>query len=162
MGAGKSSVAEGAARELRVAWYDADVELRRRRGILPALLNIDPGEFRRNEAEVLEELLDEEPGVIATGGGIVSTVVGRMALIESGVPVIWLSTPFEVNHARVQQDPDNNRPLFTDPDAARALYAGRRQWYAATATHTVDASLPLKEVIANVVEIATGNHVRTV
>ena len=148
MGMGKSTIGPSVAEKLQVNYFDTDEWLETLQGIdIPELVKTNMPEFRRIEAEALKNILDKEPGVISTGGGIVSTEVGRSALLASSASVVWLRAPFEVAADRVIGDSGRERPLFSNVESARALFDERQQWYEDTATHIVDASQPKEQVV---------------
>ena len=152
MGAGKSKVGESAANKLGVECYDTDAWMENEMGInVAALVKGNLVRFRRKEADALREVLaTSKEGIISTGGGIISTAVGRKALLGSGVPVVWLEVPFDVARQRVLSDSGRERPLFADAQKARALFDERQQWYEETASHRVDASQPIGRVVNDV------------
>ncbi len=154
MGMGKSTVGPKAAEKLGVGYYDTDDWMETELGIdIPELVKGDMARFRKVEAATLGSILGGREGVISTGGGIVSTEVGRAALLGSLVPVVWLRAPFEVAEERVRADLGRERPLFADVDSARKLFEDRQGWYEETATHTVDASQPVELVADSIVSI---------
>lgn len=155
MGVGKSTVGPQAANELGARYYDTDAWMEIEAGVdIPNLVRTDMAAFRKLEARALEEILDREPGIVSTGGGIVSTEVGRSALLAADASVVWLQVPFDEAARRVSQDSGRERPLFDDVEKARELYQGRRKWYEETANHIVDASKPVDLVVGDIVEIA--------
>lgn len=155
MGMGKSTVGRKSAEILEVPYSDTDEWMEINAGVdVPALVKTNMAKFRELEAGTLRIILSENPGVISTGGGIVSTEVGRKALLASNAPVLWLRALFEVAAERVMRDTGRERPLFSDVDKARTLYEDRMAWYEETASHIVDASQPLELVVGQVVEIA--------
>src|SRR5580704_9250504 len=71
MGAGKSTVGRRLAARLRLPFLDADIEIETAAGMsIPDIFETH-GEphFRDGEARVIARLLDNGPGIIATGGG---------------------------------------------------------------------------------------------
>lgn len=144
MGMGKSTAGPLAAELLVTDYRDTDDWMETEMGLdVPSLVKTDMQLFRKLEASALSAILDLRRGVIiSTGGGIVSTKVGRAALSSAMVPVVWLKAPFEVAEARVAKDSGRERPLFANVDSARKLFDERQQWYEATSTHIVDASQP--------------------
>ena len=72
-GSGKTTVAALLAERLSCGWIDADTELEARVGMPLADFVIGQGEkaFRDAEAAILERLVREFDGVLATGGGVV-------------------------------------------------------------------------------------------
>jgi shikimate kinase len=152
MGMGKSTVGPAVAKRLDLAYFDTDDWLETVSGRdVPHLVKTNMPEFRRLEAQVLETILDQEPGVIATGGGIVSTAFGRAALLAAKVPVVWLKAPFEVAASRVGSDSGRERPLFSNVETARVLFDERQKWYEETAAYEIDAARPAEEVVEAVV-----------
>ncbi len=102
--------------------------------------------FRRTEERTIRELLSDEAGVLALGGGALESertrgLVGRVA------DVVWLRASVEVAWDRVK---DSDRPLASDPGrfARRAL--AREENYRAVAGLEVDADRPADEVAARV------------
>jgi shikimate kinase len=109
--------------------------------------------FRQAEVDILGEALLSD-GVVATGGGVVSTEAGRARLLEHGV-VLWLRVSAETGLARVR---GGDRPLLAgDLDATyRHTLEERRAWYEAVATWTIDGDADVASVIASVEEIVQG------
>lgn len=155
MGVGKSTVGPEVAERLNVGYFDTDQWMEEVQGLdIPHLVKTDMSEFRRLEAEALKTILDQEPGVISTGGGIVSTEVGRNALKASSATVVWLSAPFEVSANRVMGDTGRKRPLFSDEESARALFDERQQWYEETADCVVDGTLNPSRMATEIIRAA--------
>lgn len=156
MGAGKSTVGPLAAELMEVRHFDTDAWMNNEMGIdVPGLVKADMPEFRAQEIKALNEILEQEPGLITTGGGIVSTEAGRTALLNCGVSIGWLRVPFEVAEARVMSDTGTERPLFSDRTTARTLFDERQAWYKETADFIFDASRPAREVALEVAYFAT-------
>jgi shikimate kinase len=152
---GKSTVGPRVADALRVNYYDTDDWMEKVAGIdVPNLVKTDITAFRKLEADTLGAILEQEPGIISTGGGIVSTEVGRKALVAANAPVLWLRAPFVEAAKRVFQDIGRERPLFNDVDKARELYHERMVWYEETSTYVIDASQPVELVMGDIINIA--------
>ncbi|MBX3441849.1 MAG: shikimate kinase [Planctomyces sp.] len=139
-GTGKSRIGARLAERLGQPFVDADVELVRRAGRSIADIFRDAGEaeFRRLEAELLEELLDGSPRVVASGGGAVLDARTRERMRSAG-PVIWLQADAPTILARLAADPASagQRPALTGlpPEVeVRQLLAVREPLYAQTAT----------------------------
>jgi shikimate kinase len=119
-GTGKSTIAAGLAERLGYGWQDADTVLEERLGCTIAALIRDRGEpaFRDAEATILADLLGSEPGVLATGGGVVLRPENRRLLRERGRPVIWLTAPADVIRSRLAADPStrDRRPALAGRD----------------------------------------------
>ena len=155
MGAGKSTVGPLAAELMEGHHFDTDTWMTQVTGIdVPGLVKADMAGFRAQEIKALGEILEQEPGVITTGGGIVSTEAGRRALLNCGVSIGWLQVPFEVAEARVLSDPGMERPLFSDRASAKVLFDERQGWYKETADLIFDASQPARQVAQEVAYFA--------
>ncbi len=155
MGVGKSTVGPKVADTLGVKYFDTDSWMETESGVdVPNLVSNDMPAFRKLEAEALVDILGLEPGVVSTGGGIVSTEVGRNVLLASEVPVVYLLASFGWSAERVANDKTGRaRPLFDDVVKARGLYDERVEWYEETASHYVDAEQPIKLVAGEIVNI---------
>ena len=107
--------------------------------------------FRDIEQTVIEDLMQSQPGVIATGGGSVLRPVNRERL-RAGAKVIYLrSTPEEV-YRRVRHD--SNRPLLQVDDPMqrlRALHAERDPLYRDTADFVVETGRPSIPSLVNMI-----------
>ncbi|NBW85828.1 MAG: shikimate kinase [Planctomycetia bacterium] len=118
-GTGKSTVAGILARRLQCPWHDADAVLETRIGNTIAAFVRKRGEpaFRDEEAAVLRELL-EQPGVLATGGGVVLRAENRELLRRLGRPLVWLQAPVDVLRRRLAADPATaeRRPALSGAD----------------------------------------------
>ncbi len=155
MGAGKTTVGEKVSSRLDVPSYDTDALITALAGRTTRQLFELEGEngFRLREAKALETLLEQEPGIIATGGGIVSTALGRHILGNSMQQIVWLGTDFSTTRDRVAQD-QADRPLFDDVADAERLFYERYPLYDRVATAIVDATLEIDEVTSAVIAIA--------
>jgi shikimate kinase len=142
MGSGKTTVGRRLARRLDRPFADADEVVVERAGCTISELFATQGEavFRVMESEVLAELLDGQPSVIAAGGGVVVVEANRELLRRSEVTVVWLdgSPSFLASRA----DAKASRPLLTGSDDQRAvferLHAERASWYEEVADIRVD------------------------
>jgi shikimate kinase len=90
-GCGKSSVAPRLARRLGWSYVDSDDVIEQRAGCSIRDIFEHEGEvgFRKREAEVLADLLQQENVVIASGGGAILAEENRR-LIRAAGPVVWL------------------------------------------------------------------------
>jgi shikimate kinase len=119
MGAGKSTVGRRLSARLRLPFLDADTEIEVAHAgmTVPEIFSLY-GEpyFRDGEARVIARLLDNGPGVIATGGGAFMREATRNRIREKAVS-IWLKADADIIMRRVKRRAD--RPLLqtADPDA---------------------------------------------
>lgn len=158
MGVGKSEVGKGLL-ERGLPVYDVDDMVAATAGktVKEVIETEGMHAFREREVATFLCSLELEPGAISTGGGIVTTPLGRNALKTCGARVVWLEAPFEVLKERVMADikaeGGNKRPLFEDPVKARELFEERQEWYRETAQFRVDATQPITDVVAEVASL---------
>ena len=149
MGAGKSTIGRRLAARLRLPFLDADIEIEAAAGMSIPDIFAAHGEayFRDGERRVIARLLQEGPGVLATGGGAYMSPETRARIAEVGVSV-WLRADFDVLMRRVRKR--SNRPLLQNPDpegTMRRLMETRHPIYA-LADVTVDSrEIPHDKVV---------------
>ncbi len=135
MGAGKSTLGRLLAHELDWPFYDTDKVIEQRTGTtIPIIFELEgePG-FRRREADMIAELSQIQPCVLATGGGAVLLAENRRLLQERG-QVVYLHAPLRILVERTARD--RNRPLIqtADPLARlKQILAEREPLYRETA-----------------------------
>ena len=115
MGAGKSTIGRRLAARLGLPFVDADTEIEAAAGMtIPEIFEAH-GEphFRDGEARVIARLLENGPGVLATGGGSFMREETRRRIGEKAVS-IWLKADAEIIMRRVRRRAD--RPLLRTAD----------------------------------------------
>ncbi len=131
MGAGKTTVASALAarRGDDAVELDARIEARAGRSIPELFASVGEAGFRALEREVLAEVLEGPPSVVALGGGTVVDRASRHALLEAGA-VITLTAPLGELVRRVGAG--EGRPLLGDDPAGALsrLLEARRDAYA--------------------------------
>lgn len=120
MGAGKSTIGRLLAKELRLPFKDSDKEIEQRSGAnIPWIFDVEGEQgFREREQLVIEELMQAEAMVLATGGGAVLRECNRQALRRSG-RVIYLHASVEQQINRTARD--RNRPLLQTANPGKVL-----------------------------------------
>lgn len=110
-GAGKSTIGKSLARQLELAFVDADQELVEHTGVTIATIFELEGEagFRLREAQLIAQLCHRDAILLATGGGAVLQEDNRLALSQSGV-VIYLHA--NLDHLWQRTKHDSRRPLL--------------------------------------------------
>lgn len=139
-GAGKSTVGAELARRLGVAFADSDELIVQQTGRSVGEIFAQQGEaaFRQLEAEMIAEALASFDGVLALGGGAVTTESVRQDLVASGVLVVRLSAgQGDLVH---RLSGSGRRPLLAGDASARLaeLAEARDRWYAEVAAVSLD------------------------
>ena len=130
MGSGKSTVGRLTAEGLHATFVDLDEEIAALEGrTIPEIFETR-GEavFRTVETAALKRALQKHDVVIAAGGGLFSEPVNRELIRAGGASSVFLDVPWEILAGRIGRD-DPGRPLWTDPEAAEALFRRRREDY---------------------------------
>ncbi|SHJ26765.1 shikimate kinase [Shimia gijangensis] len=111
MGAGKTAVGRALAARLGVPFLDSDAEIVKAANMSISEIFERDGEsfFRRKEAQVIERLLDEERGILSTGGGAYLAEGNREVISDKGVAV-WLDADLDLLWSRVKHK--DTRPLL--------------------------------------------------
>ena len=130
MGCGKSEIASRIAVCLNQSFTDLDEFITRTKGRTPAQLIREEGEpaFRLLETEALRELLNNQPGVVALGGGAWIEAINRELIKTNEAVTVWLDTPFELCWSRIAASSED-RPLGATREQAKARYKQRRPIY---------------------------------
>jgi shikimate kinase len=139
MGAGKTAVGKALAVRLDVPFLDSDEAIVKAANRSIAGIFARDGEafFRSREAEVITRLMDEQIGILSTGGGAFLADQNRAVIGDKGVAV-WLKADIDLLWARVRHK--ISRPLLqTDNprETLRKLCEAREPLYAKAAL-TVD------------------------
>jgi shikimate kinase len=132
MGVGKSSVGRRLANALDMPFRDADAEVEAAAGRSVSEIFNDLGEtaFRDGERRVIARLLDQEPHVLATGGGAFIPLETR-ALIKCKAISVWLKADLEILARRVSRK--DTRPLLAGKDPLEVLQVQAEARYPAYA-----------------------------
>lgn len=157
-GAGKTSIGEQAGLRLGVPFIELDARIAERAGMsLAEIFELHGGEYyRRLEREEIERIIRAgAPGIVATGGGLVTDHAAFARLREASV-TIWLKATAEDHWNRVVAQGDI-RPMANRTDAMnelQSLLRARRALYE-RADHVVDTSaLGLSRSVDRVVKLA--------
>jgi len=121
MGAGKSTIGRRLAARLHLPFQDADAEIElAHAGVTIPEIFAAHGEpyFRDGEARVIARLLDNGPGVLATGGGAFMREETRGRIRDKAVSV-WLKADADIIMKRVKRRAD--RPLLQTADPAATI-----------------------------------------
>lgn len=132
MGAGKSTVGRRVASMLGRSFIDADdaIEDAADRSIPEIFEEFGEAYFRDGERRVIARLIEENHGVIATGGGAFVDSETRALILERGIAV-WIDCDIETLVERTSRR--DHRPLLKtgDPhEILTRLLAEREPFYA--------------------------------
>ena len=153
---GKTTVGTAIATHLQLPFRDTDADVEAQTGTRIADLFVEQGEphFRVLEERAVALALAEHDGVLALGGGAVTSPATRQLLVEhgrSGGTVIWLDV--DVASAAKRVGLSRDRPLLAvNPRAMlRTMLEARAPLYAEVATVTVStAGRSIPEVVTEV------------
>ena len=141
-GSGKSTVGRLLADRLGVGFRDTDEDVERAAGKPIADIFVDDGEdrFRELERDAVGRALLEDGGVLALGGGAVTSAATRELLVahgRRGGVVVWLDVDLPSAAKRVGLSRD--RPILgVNPRAMlRQMLETRAPLYGEVSTHTV-------------------------
>lgn len=127
MGAGKTAVGKALAARLDVPFLDSDAEIERAANMTIAEIFARDGEpfFRDRETQVINRLLEEQRGILSTGGGAFLSERNRQLISQKGVSV-WLRADLQLLWSRVRHK--DTRPLLRTADpygTLKGLYDAR-------------------------------------
>ncbi|MPQ99158.1 shikimate kinase [Modestobacter sp. I12A-02628] len=153
---GKTTVGRAVARRLQVGFRDTDHDVETATGTTISDLFVNAGEphFRALEERAVATALAEHDGVLALGGGAVTSAATRALLVaygRAGGTVVWLDVDLASAASRVGLNRD--RPLLAvNPRAMlRHMLAQRAPLYREVATRTVPTGdRPVDHVVAEV------------
>jgi len=131
MGTGKTTVARELGRKLNCLAVDLDELIARRESRTASEIIEQDGEseFRRIEALLLFEALeDSRARVISVGGGAWTIAANRQLIAGRGALTVWLDADFELCWRRIESG-NETRPLARSRESAERLYGERRPVY---------------------------------
>lgn len=120
MGAGKTAVGRAVAAKLGVPFLDSDAEIVTAANMSIAEIFERDGEafFRQKETQVIDRLLDEERGILSTGGGAFLADGNRELISAKGIAV-WLDADLDLLWQRVKHK--DTRPLLRTANPRQTL-----------------------------------------
>ncbi len=131
MGCGKTTVGRLLAREMERVFVDLDRRIEQVTGepIRETFAGKGERAFRAFESAELERASEEPRVVVATGGGVMSSLGNREIMGRSGTTV-WLRPSLGALLDRLESGRSGERPLFVDRQQAATLYRSRHGDYA--------------------------------
>ncbi|MDG6080212.1 shikimate kinase [Erythrobacter litoralis] len=154
MGVGKSTIGRRLANLLRRDFVDVDEEIEHAAARTISEIFEEHGEpyFRDGERRVIKRLMDEDHGVIATGGGAFVDPQTRALILEQGIAV-WLDCEIETLVKRTARR--DSRPLLRNGDPKQILSdlkAKRAPAYAEAPLHILTDDTPHEATVARIIE----------
>lgn len=155
--AGKTTVGQALAKALECNFVDTDQYMLETSLLTVADVVAKEGweGFRRRESDALRTVT-EAGKVIATGGGMVLSEANREYMRSHGT-VLYLSAPASVLAARLEAHPEaSQRPTLTGRpivEEVSEVLAAREPLYRSAAHHILDATAPLRDVIAQALAV---------
>lgn len=153
MGAGKTTIGRLLAQELQLPFKDIDHLVSEKAGAdIPWIFHVEGEEgFRKREHQMLAEVLQDGPAVIATGGGVVMRRENR-ELLQQQRCVVFLNASVDQQYFRTAKD--KNRPLLQkdDPRAVLSdLMAVREPLYREVAGFVVDTDSSKPKLVVSAI-----------
>lgn len=154
MGVGKSTVGRRLAALLGQDFIDADDEIERaaQRSVAEIFEEFGEDYFRDGERRVIARLLEENAGIIATGGGAFINDETRALILEQGIAV-WIDCDIETLVERTGRR--DTRPLLKNGDPREILtrlYRERQPLYSQAQIHVVSENGPHVETAMKILE----------
>jgi shikimate kinase len=139
MGSGKSTTAKRLSKRLGCEYIDTDllIEELEHMSISQIFQNQGEAYFRQKEKDVLCQVIQSQPSVVATGGGIVLDRWNIDLMRDNGV-VVYLEANSNVLYERVRGC--TTRPLLKGEELFHRLLHSRLHLYEEAAHHTVHTS----------------------
>ena len=154
MASGKSTIGKRLARKLGCAFFDTDDVVVRAHGpISDIFYNEGEAAFRRYERAALDRVLDDEPGVVALGGGALTSEESLKALKKRAYRIFIKVSPEQVLD-RLRRSKWVRPLLGPSPSLAKIkeLYAKRMPQYA-HADYVVEADyFSTAQVVNNIIQ----------
>lgn len=154
MGSGKSTIGRRLANLLGRTFIDADDAIEEAADMSVGDIFEEFGEpyFRDGERRVIARLLEEEHGVIATGGGAFCNQETRRLLLDKAL-TIWLDCDLETLVERTGRR--NHRPLLRNGDRSeilQRLHAERSPFYSQASIRVKTSDFPHHQTALRILE----------
>lgn len=154
MGAGKSTVGHRLALLLRKSFVDSDeaIEKAAQRSVAEIFEQFGEAHFRDGERRVIQRLIEENHGVIATGGGAFVQPETRRLVLDRAIAV-WLDCDIGTLVARIGRR--TTRPLLrggNPEEILTRLHVERAPAYAEAPLRVAAGNAPHQQTALNILE----------
>lgn len=154
MGVGKSTIGRRLAATLKLPFADADEEIEKAAQMAVSEIFERFGEdyFRDGERRVIARLMDEQPSVIATGGGAFCQDETRALLLEKAITV-WIDCDVDTLVERVGRK--DTRPLLRGGDPREIITRikqERERFYSQAPIHIVSETGPHQQTTTRILK----------
>ncbi|MBQ8046873.1 MAG: shikimate kinase [Prevotella sp.] len=165
MGAGKTTIGKGLAKDLGLPFYDLDwyIETRMRKTVKQIFDEKGEEGFRKIEHNMLHEVAEFENVVISCGGGT-PCFFDNMDYMNRQADTVYLKASIEVLHQHLQMG-KGIRPLLLNktPEEVKDFMTGQlqqREQFYTKAKHTLDVSLMdnFEKIALSVAEVRNLLH----
>lgn len=160
-GAGKSTVGKALSKLLKVKHSDTDSLIEKVSGKKISEIFVEDGEseFRRIEADILAQSLEEKAGVLSLGGGAVLDLHNQELIKSAGSTVVFLDVSISQAAPRVGFNKDRPLLLINPRQQWLALMEKRRPIYEALATFRISTdNKKASEVALEIAQLAGASH----
>lgn len=154
MGVGKSTVGRRLASMLDCDFVDADeeIETAAQRSIAEIFEEFGETYFRDGERRVIARLIEDQGGVIATGGGAFVDPETRSLILENAIAV-WIDCEIDTLVERTSRR--DTRPLLKNGDPKTILtdlFKARQPFYAQAQVRVMSQEGPHNDTARSIIE----------
>ena len=161
-GSGKSSVGRALSRTTHLTFSDTDHLIEQRAGKKIAEIFVEDGEakFRELEANVVEQALAEESGILSLGGGSILNEKSQILLRECGALIVFLEVGIGQAAPRIGFNQDRPMLLINPRQTWLKLMEERLPIYQSLADVTISTNSKkpqeVAEQIAEILKVRLG------
>ena len=161
-GSGKSSVGRALSRTTQLTFSDTDHLIEQRAGKKIAEIFVEDGEakFRELEANVVEQALAEESGILSLGGGSILNEKSQTLLRECGALIVFLEVGIGQAAPRIGFNQDRPMLLINPRQTWLKLMEERLPIYQSLADVTISTNSKkpqeVAEQIAEILKVRLG------
>lgn len=155
MGSGKSAVSKKLAEKLNIEHFEADEIFEKENSILikDFFKEFGEDEFRKKEAQILENIIKKDSFVLSCGGGVVLSEQNRKLLFESDVLTIYLSAEPETIYSRIKEDKTRPLLLVSNPEEEiKKILSKRKELYELAKVKITVDNKTIEQIVGEITE----------